>query len=92
MQVAINYSFHPKFWLLKYLSDQGEILYRIIILSRNLTFDRSWDLAVSLDGVVVAKANSKNGPLQDFLLYLRGARCQVLTHTVGGASGGCFGN
>lgn len=42
--------FHPKFWVLRFSSDDQPILYRVIIQSRNLTFDRSWDTAVVLEG------------------------------------------
>lgn len=50
-------SFHPKIWLLRYIENDStkqkpEVRYRLIVLSRNLTFDRSWDIAVSLDGKV----------------------------------------
>ena len=34
-------SFHPKTWTLEYINSKGEKLYRFIVLSRNLTFDRS---------------------------------------------------
>ena len=44
-------SFHPKVWLIRY-TDKKEIIYRFIVLSRNLTFDRSWDLSFSMDGTV----------------------------------------
>jgi len=48
-------SFHPKVWLLRFIeSDKDikrpEVKYRLLILSRNLTFDRSWDIALTLDG------------------------------------------
>jgi len=50
-------SFHPKLWLLRFIENdtskkKHEVRYRLIVLSRNLTFDRSWDIAVSLDGIV----------------------------------------
>lgn len=50
-------SFHPKLWLLRFIENdtekkKPEVRYRLIVLSRNLTFDRSWDIAVSLDGKV----------------------------------------
>ena len=32
-------SFHPKVWLVKYENDSAEVVYRILVLSRNLT---SW--------------------------------------------------
>ena len=45
-------SFHPKTWVLRFTSASGagRTLYRVCILSRNLTFDSSWDLAGSFDG------------------------------------------
>ena len=66
-----NYpSFHPKFWLIKYFNGQ-ESIYRVIVLSRNLTFDRSWDVVFSMDGYSIKEENEKNEPLCDFLEYLR---------------------
>jgi hypothetical protein len=47
-------SFHPKLWLLRFVEGGGVkrpgVKYRLVVLSRNLTFDRSWDIALSLDG------------------------------------------
>ena len=63
-------SFHPKVWLIRYTSDKDEILYRIIVLSRNLTFDRSWDLTFTMDGRKTDKSSSKNNPLIKFIEYL----------------------
>lgn len=63
-------SFHPKFWLIRYKSNDGNLKYRIIVLSRNLTFDRSWDISYYLDGHVVKKTSTKNEPVCDFLRYL----------------------
>lgn len=62
-------SFHPKFWMIRYKSDCGEPLFRLIVLSRNLTFDRSWDVTFYMDGVK-GKETDKNIPLEDFLTYL----------------------
>lgn len=41
--------FHPKCWVLRYTDDAGSLQHRVIVLSRNLTFDRSWDIVVVLD-------------------------------------------
>ncbi len=47
--------FHPKVWLIRYREADGdERRYRLLCLSRNLTFDRSWDTVLALDGVVGA--------------------------------------
>lgn len=63
-------SFHPKFWLLRYAGEQGKPLYRVVVLSRNLTFDRSWDVAFSMDGKKGEGSGEKNNPVRDFLRYL----------------------
>ena len=42
--------FHPKVWILRFISDDGSILYRLLVASRNLTFDRSWDTLLALEG------------------------------------------
>jgi hypothetical protein len=64
--------FHPKVWLLRYVSEDGSVLYRLLNLSRNLTFDRSWDLILQLDGWVADRKNSysRNHPLGDFIRTL----------------------
>lgn len=41
--------FHPKVWALRFRSETGECIHRVIVLSRNLTLDRSWDTILVLD-------------------------------------------
>lgn len=43
-------AFHPKVWLLRFASEQREPLLRVAVLTRNLTFDRSWDIALVSEG------------------------------------------
>jgi hypothetical protein len=45
-------SFHAKLWILRFLDPSGaeQPLIRLVVLSRNLTADRSWDLSVQLEG------------------------------------------
>lgn len=64
-------SFHPKCWLIRYVDDEDgkEYCYRFVVLSRNLTFDRSWDISFYMDGYV-GDETDKNEPLSDFLRYL----------------------
>jgi len=62
-------SFHPKVWILRFKKAQ-EIKYRVIVLSRNLTFDRSWDLAFHVDGSLTKKSNPSNKPLLAFIKHL----------------------
>ncbi|MCR4717894.1 MAG: hypothetical protein K5656_12020 [Lachnospiraceae bacterium] len=63
-------SFHPKFWLIRYKNDNGDVYYRVVVLSRNLTFDRSWDVTYYMDGYVAKRTTDANEPLCDFLRYL----------------------
>jgi len=64
-------SFHPKIWIIRYKNKSGEINYRVIVLSRNLTFDRSWDVAFQIDGKCVPNQKfDKTKPLIDFINYL----------------------
>ncbi len=70
-------AFHPKMWLLQYKQDTkddrpGEYRYRFAVLSRNLTFDRSWDVAFALDGKETGQEEKKTAPLVEFLEFLRG--------------------
>jgi len=62
-------SFHPKFWLIRYIDEKNNPLYRVVILSRNLTFDRSWDVTFCMDGVKKDTETTKNDPIKDFLAY-----------------------
>ena len=67
-----NYpSFHPKFWLIRFTNENGEVRYRIIVLSRNLTFDRSWDIVFSMEGKKKNEKTAKNKNLSLFLDYLK---------------------
>ena len=68
--IAAYPSFHPKFWLIRYRNNDGDLRYRVIVLSRNLTFDRNWDIAYYMDGHVIEDTTDKNEPVCDFLRYL----------------------
>ena len=68
-------SFHPKVWLLRFVHSSGQALYRLICLSRNMTFDRSWDVSIRLEGEVNhgrVRGYSGNRPLRDFVRSLPG--------------------
>lgn len=64
-------SFHPKIWLLQYVDGQGRFSYRFAVLSRNLTFDRSWDVCFAMDSTDTARTSGKTKPIIAFLDYLR---------------------
>lgn len=63
--------FHPKVWALRFAPVQsgGVLRYRLLCLSRNLTFDRSWDTALVLDGEVIDRryGYGGNSPLAEFI-------------------------
>lgn len=64
-------SFHPKTWVLRYVNPEGEKRYRFAVLSRNLTFDRSWDISFSMDSSDEIYQPDKTAPIVAFLNYLR---------------------
>lgn len=61
--------FHPKIWLLRFENEIGQVSYRLLVLSRNLTYDRSWDVIARLDGPVINRKNGirANVPLVQFI-------------------------
>ena len=66
--------FHPKVWALRFVAEDGAVRYRVLCLSRNLTFDRCWDTVVALDGELTDRSNAiaANHPLADFIAALPG--------------------
>lgn len=62
-------SFHPKLWLARYENDE-EFLYRLVVLSRNLTFDKSWDISFVMEGQITDEESNKNDAIIDFIDYL----------------------
>ncbi len=70
--------FHPKVWALRFVGDDGAIRYRVLCLSRNLTFDRCWDTVVALDGELTDRSNAiaANHPLSRFVAALPRLACR----------------
>lgn len=70
--IAKHAVFHPKVWLLRFTNQTGAVHYRLLVLSRNLTYDRSWDVIAQLEGPVAARQNriSANDPLVQFVQAL----------------------
>lgn len=63
---------HAKFWVLRYQSeeDDQQALFRLFVTSRNLTADRSWDIALQLDGKLTGRNRAVNKPLAELLTAL----------------------
>lgn len=66
-----TYNFHPKLWILQYHNvNDGRIRIKVVVLSRNLTFDQSMDMAIEMTGYVGREVNPKNQPLADMLTFV----------------------
>jgi len=63
-------NFHPKLWLIRYNNMEGEAYIKVIVLSRNLTFDRSFDVAIELSGNIGSTKRKGNRPLADLLHFV----------------------
>jgi hypothetical protein len=66
-----GYLFHPKVWVLRFRDEAGELTYRLVCGTRNLTEDSSWDAVLTLDGVVEGRRRqARNRPLSEFVRAL----------------------
>jgi len=63
-------AFHPKTWVLSYVNGDGDKKYRFVVMSRNLTFDRSWDISFAMDSSKEVRQKRKTKPICNFLEYL----------------------
>lgn len=61
--------FHPKVWVVRF-SGAGSYLHRVLVMSRNLTFDRSWDVIVRLDEEPDAARTMNTGGIVEFVRAL----------------------
>lgn len=85
-QVHVNWrrkdalsSFHPKVWVVEYSARNGGApLYRLIVMSRNLTFDTSWDVVVALDGHP-GEGNACSEHVAQFLEFLAAGDSETTT-------------
>jgi hypothetical protein len=64
-----GYIFHPKIWVLRFVGTDGDVRFRLLCLTRNLTFAQSWDTIVALESdQSTARGNGR--PLADFIRAL----------------------
>lgn len=64
-------SFHPKCWWLWFHHPKtNKKIVRFAVLSRNLTFDRSWDVAFCFEGTVTKEKQPQNKSMLDMIKYL----------------------
>ena len=57
-------------WALRFIAAHEPPCYRLVTLSRNLTFDRSWDTLVRLEGVAGEGSTEQSAPLAQFVRTL----------------------
>lgn len=64
--------FHPKIWIIRFLQpDMDEpALLRMLVLSRNITYDNSWDISLRLEGKTGTRNITENNPVAEFLKRL----------------------
>ena len=78
-----NGAFHPKIWVLRFLAEDEPTLLRIAVLSRNLTFDRSWDIALASEGSPMPKRRTAaSQPLVELIRSLPGLSAERLKSQV----------
>lgn len=65
-------NFHPKLWVVRYVNQSGDRYLRVVVLSRNMTLDRSMDVAATLTGTVGDTPGEDNRPLADLLRFVSG--------------------
>ena len=83
--------FHPKVWMLRFAPrvEKGRLnttaRYRLICSSRNMTFDRSWDAVLTLEGDYAPRSRRlpQNRPLREFLQGLPTLALRNLSPGVG---------
>ena len=75
--------FHPKVWLARFAAEGSEPVLRIAILSRNLTFDRSWDIALASEASPGQRRGATSSrPLAQFIRGLPELAVERLHHDV----------
>jgi len=74
--------FHPKIWIIRFVQpdlDEPALL-RMLVLSRNITYDRSWDISLRLEGKPGTRNIAENKPVAEFLERLPSFCPEGLSH------------
>lgn len=79
-------AFHPKVWVARFVRDGEPPLIRVAVLSRNLTFDRSWDIALTSEAVPKGKRRKRESrALGELLRLLPGIAVAAVSDVVRGS-------
>ena len=70
VRVEQGSTFHPKIWVLRFRSADGEVGYRLLIGSRNLSLDSTWDVLVRLDSAPMDDGSVPATAIADLLRSL----------------------
>lgn len=74
--------FHPKLWLLRFVGHEpADVRLRAVVLSRNLTFDRSWDSVLCMDGHPTGRRVKDSVGLETLVLALPGLARGAISDT-----------
>lgn len=63
-------TFHPKVWIIRFRNDDGETALRVLVGSRNLSFESTWDALISLDATNAGDGTASGAPLAAMLRSL----------------------
>lgn len=63
-------AFHPKMWLLQFVNKEGNHKYKFIILSRNISYDKCYDVSFVLENSDNHLKTRKTNPILEFLGFL----------------------
>lgn len=76
--------FHPKLWILRLVATDQPVVYRVLLPTRNLTFERCWDTVLVLEGQLVErnKAFASNHPLADLVAALPRLTVKKVNNTI----------
>ncbi|CAM3787229.1 hypothetical protein [Smaragdicoccus niigatensis] len=73
-----NGIFHPKMWALRF-TNHGSVHHRVLVLSRNLTFDRAWDIIIRIDEDDDGVSTFDSSDLVEFLQSLEPQAARLMT-------------
>ena len=70
VKAPLGGAFHPKLWALRFQGKGEKPILRVLVLSRNLTNDRSWDVAFATEGSPTGRRWRRNEGLGDLVAGL----------------------
>jgi hypothetical protein len=70
VKAPLGGAFHPKLWALRFRREGETPVLRLVVLSRNLTNDRSWDITLAVEGAPTGRERPDNEGLRSLLANL----------------------